>query len=1137
MLSSDESLQAERRLATVLFADIVGFTTMAEKMDPEDLTILMNTCFAMMEQVVDQFGGVVDKFIGDCMMGLFGVPFAAGNAAQRAINAAIELRHCLARLNADNDLLVPLDIHIGINTGEVLAGDVGGRKKREYTVMGDTVNIASRLESASVKGQILVGSDTYTLTNHLFRFREVKGLPMKGKEAPVRAYELLSVQKNMYRKPCGHGRSIRAPVVGRNSEIAFLKARLKMVAAGQGGIINLVGEAGAGKTRLVSELKNTPPMGAPRLLEGRAIAIGKNFRFHLFVDLLRQVFDVSQEEVPSADKMEKKLGPILADDADEVMVFAARVMGIDLPARLAERLRGIEAEALELLIKKNIRRLLSALSEKRPLVVILEDLHWADKSSSDLLDALFDLAANRHLLFINVFRPFYSTFCDRLEARGDDPSSLLYDNVILQPLSRPLGQCLIEGLLNRSELPGYVHDQVLSAGSGNPLYIEEILRALIDNGIIKKKNDSFQMAGGIDRVTIPLKISDVIMERIDRLDPDERDVVRVASVIGQRFFFRIITHVMEKPDTIEQSLDTLTSLQFFSKTIKADEVEYNFNHELLREAAYNSLLKRTKQALHLKTANAIEHIFAQKSSEFYGMLAYHYGRAGDAESAEHYMFKAGEEALKTGASSEALFYSQKALHIYLENYGSAADLEKKTTLEKNIAFSLYSNGRHAEAAEHYRKILAGHGITSPQNKMVFAAGFLVRFIEFIVRLYLPPSKKKQCPSPKHIELIDIYYHMLVSLSSVKPRTFFMEVFFFSKFISTFDLTVFPGGTGIFSGIGIAFSWSNISFALSKKVLRFIEGNVRPDDTRSCLYLGVADLIRGYYTGDWNKPYDNRLVEAGLAIGEVLHVAVYISFHGRILIEQGRFREAKVLASTLAAIGHEYSHDFARALKYYLNSNLLLKNRKLRAALIEAQEGIAFMVKKDFKQLLVVQYSCQAKIHVLLSDLRAAEKSTDAAALIQSNVTLLPPYRGNYFLGRSYCELLRLEIMLARGQQTASIKKHALSTLRNMMKRAGSMACDRTEACRLMGRYYMLTGNRAKTLAWLRKSVHQGDALSAKPELARAHMDFGLFLSTTPIRGFRNRRAVAEKNLARARRLFKEMDLEWDSDRLRQQSPV
>jgi hypothetical protein len=353
----------------------------------------------------------------------------------------------------------------------------------------------------------------------------------------------------------------------------------------------------------------------------------------------------------------------------------------------------------------------------------------------------------------------------------------------------------------------------------------------------------------------------------------------------------------------------------------------------------------------------------------------------------------------------------------------------------------------------------------------------------------------------------------------------MEVFYFSRRLLKFDLAALKGGAGMAAGISIALSWASVSYALSRRAFFHAARNIRPGDVRSLLYVEVADLIYSYYTGVWEKQYDETIVEQGLRLGEIMYVATYVSFQGRIMIEQGRYKKAKKMVSRLAHIGTSFSHDFARALKYYLNTSLLLKYRKLHAALIEAQEGIAFMLRKDFSQLLVVQYSSLAKIHSLLKDRNAAKKSIMEASLICSSRTLLPPYLGNYLLGKSFCELSELEDRVSKGNRIAEPEKNMSLLLNEMLKRTRSIACDRTEAFRLTGCYYDLIGKKRKALAWYRKGVRVGKALGATPELARLYMHLGLFLLKQNID--RKDRTMTNDCLEKARFLFNKMNLEWD----------
>jgi len=349
--------ESERRLTTVLFADISGFTAMSEKMDPEEVTVLMNSCFLMMEKIIEKYGGTIDKFIGDCVMATFGAPSAIENAAQKAVQTGLEIQTGLHRFNREKNFEVHLDVHVGINTGTVVAGRVGGDRKREYTVMGDTVNIASRLEGISKKGQILVGPDTYNAAKSRFEFRKLKPLSLKGKSEILPVYELLPFQNLIHQKKFPKRSLIFSDLVGRNTEISLLESSLKKLLEGRGGIINLIGEAGIGKSRLVAEVREKEIRHRIVFLEGRCISIGRNFSFYPFNILLQNWAGINENdnEGIAFEKLERSVSEVLGENTQDALPFIAAISGIALPQIYDRRVRELEGEALEILILKSMK--------------------------------------------------------------------------------------------------------------------------------------------------------------------------------------------------------------------------------------------------------------------------------------------------------------------------------------------------------------------------------------------------------------------------------------------------------------------------------------------------------------------------------------------------------------------------------------------------------------------------------------------------------------------------------------------------------------------------------------------------------------------------------------------------------------
>lgn len=328
----DNVKEAERRLVTILFGDISGFTSMSEEMDPEEVTTIINDCFNRMGSIIQMNQGTIDKFMGDCVMAIFGSPKAIEHAPQKAINAAIEMRNMIEEYKLKLKHKIQLDIHIGINTGIVVAGMVGSSAKKEFTVMGDTVNVASRLKDISKKGQIFVGQNTYNLTTSDFQYKKLDNINLKGKREQVQVYELLSKKQSVHRPGLNVNRFIQSEMVGRNNELGQLEIHILKVIDGQGGIINIIGEAGIGKSRLIAELQKKHESKGIIILVGRSLSIGKNLSFHPIIDILKNWSGISADDtsLTAYDKLEGSVKRFLPKGYEEVFPFLAKLMGMKL---------------------------------------------------------------------------------------------------------------------------------------------------------------------------------------------------------------------------------------------------------------------------------------------------------------------------------------------------------------------------------------------------------------------------------------------------------------------------------------------------------------------------------------------------------------------------------------------------------------------------------------------------------------------------------------------------------------------------------------------------------------------------------------------------------------------------------------
>jgi class 3 adenylate cyclase/tetratricopeptide (TPR) repeat protein len=1137
MSESIPPIESERRIATVMFADISGFTAMSEKMDPEQVTVVMNDCFRMMEHCIEAHGGMIDKFIGDCVMVLFGVPKALEDAPQKAVNTAIELRNRLTVFNREKGLAIPLNIHIGINTGPVISGMVGGDRKQDFTVMGDAVNLASRLEDASQTGQILVGPETYKATKPGFNFKVLTPITLKGKAEPVPVYELLSMRETLHRVQPGMDRMISSVLVGRDEEMRVLETHVKGAADGEGSIVNVIGEAGIGKSRIMAELKNGVTMKGVVLLEGRTVSMGGNLGYHLVIDLLRNWAGITKEDSERAAfaGLESSIRAISPDAVDEILPFVATLMGLKLEGKHAERVRGIEGESLEKLILKNVRDLITAGARRSPLVIVLEDLHWADASSLDLMEALFRLVHKERIVFINVFRPGYEETGDRIarSVREDHPGRCF--DVCLQPLDKQQTGDLITNLLNISGFPHNLRAQIVERAGGNPYFVEEVVRSFIDEGAVVLKDKKFVLTDKLSSMTVPHSINEVLMVRIDRLDEKTRDLVRTASVIGRSFFYRILAEVARTVEDMDSRLDYLEEIQLIREQKRMEELEYLFKHALAQEVAYESILIQRRRELHKVVADSIEKVFSERLHEFYGMLAFHYSQAEDSDKAEEYLIRAGEESLKASASSEALGFFQKALELYLKKYGKNADPEKVAMLEMNIALALFNRGRYPESFEYFDRVLEYFGMFLPKNPLSTALKLTTGFFSFFISLYLPFLKWKRVPDSNEKIIVHLFHKKATALGVTNPMQMFIETICITHLMTKFDVKCVENGPGIVASYSTLFSWPGISFHLSRRILNFVRDRIEPGDSKSRIFYLFSELTLKCLSGDWPEKIelDLGLIERNLSMGEFFFTTNSVFWIEYLHIARGDFLSAQAAALKIHEVGEIYGNDMARLLKYHSTTLLLMKFRMLHEALKEADVDVRETTSAGFGIMLVSAYAFKARILLMLGDAAGAEDSLGHAMKTASGLSTVAQQDGEVFLGRLALDLHLMEEAIAKNDRS-TLSVHYINALKSSKRArmaAANYAFFLVEALKLSGTCCWIAGKQRKALKLWRRSMLDGQRLNDRLELSRTYFEVGKRLLEPRSRHKELNGVKAGEYLEKARAMFEEMNLQWDLDEL------
>ena len=652
ILTTRSSVEGERKLVTVLFADVANFTTISEKLDPEEIHGIIDGCFKILMDEIHRYEGTINQFTGDGVMALFGAPLAHEDHAVRACHASLSIRHALTDYGEKLKKTCGIDfkMRIGLNSGPVVVGAIGDDLRMDYTAIGDTINLASRMESSAQPGTILVSGHTQRLTRDFFTFSSLGPLQMKGKEEPQDAYELMGSSEVRTRLEASAVAGLTR-FVGRAKEMETLREALEKARSGQGQVVGIVGEAGVGKSRIILEMRHTFPEYT--YLEGRCLHYGGSMPYLPFLDILRSYFGIKEgdREYLINKKIKEKLASL-----DEHLVTAVAPFQDLLSVETDDSYRHLEPKQKRERIFEALRDLFIRESQEMPLVLIVEDLHWIDKTSEEFLDYLIGWLANTPILLILLYRPEYT------HRWG---SKSYYTTIRVDQLSIPTSSELVQSILSEGEIVPELRDLILGKAAGNPLFMEELTHSLLENGSIQKKEDHYILSKKLSDIQVPDTIQGIIAARLDRLDESLKRIMHVASVIGREFAFRILQSITEMKADLKSHLLNLQGLEFIYERRLFPELEYIFKHALTQEVAYNSLLLARRKEIHGKIGKAIEEIYADRLEEFYEMLAYHYAQGEDLDKASRYLTLSGNKAARRNSPLEAFsFYKDALAHLH-----------------------------------------------------------------------------------------------------------------------------------------------------------------------------------------------------------------------------------------------------------------------------------------------------------------------------------------------------------------------------------------------------------------------------------------------------------------------------------------
>ena len=646
-------IEGERKLVTVLFTDVVNYTSISEKLDPEEVHRVMDGCFKILMDQIHRYEGTVDKFTGDGMMALFGAPVAHENHAQRACYAALAMQRAIVEYSEiiQRECGVEFKLRVGLHSGPVIVGSVGNDLRMDYTAIGDTTNLASRIESMAKQGTVLVSADTHRMARDFFKFGPQGKIKVKGKDEPVEVYELIEVGEVETRIEAAARKGL-TQFVGRNKEIESLKEAFEKAQSGSGQIIGIVGEAGVGKSRLLLELRGMIPPGEYTYIESECFHYGVSMAYLPLLDIIRHYFDIKEgeREFVIKKRMAEKISQ-LDGKLEDILPPLYELLSLTVEDDEYFKLEPLQKREKSF---EAVRNLLLRESANRPLILAIENIHWVDRTSEEFLTYLVGWLAHVRIMLVLLYRPEYT---------HQWASKSYYGQIGVDQLSASDSAELVQSILREGEVVPELRDLIATRAGGNPLFMEEFTHTLMENGTIQKKDNQYVLTTKASEIQIPDTIQGIIAARMDRLEDNLKSTMQVAAVIGRDFTYRILQSITGMREELKSYLLNLQGLEFIYEKNLFPELEYVFKHALTQEVAYNSLLLKRRKDIHEKIGKAIETLFADRLEEFYEMLAHHYSRSKNLEKAYQYLKLSGDKASRHYSNWEALYFLREAIGI------------------------------------------------------------------------------------------------------------------------------------------------------------------------------------------------------------------------------------------------------------------------------------------------------------------------------------------------------------------------------------------------------------------------------------------------------------------------------------------
>ena len=694
ILTSKAALEGERKQVTVLFADLKGSMELLADRDPEEARKLLDPVLERMMDAVHRYEGTVNQVMGDGIMALFGAPLACEDHAVRACYAALRMQETVKRY-ADGVRRVegiPIQIRVGLNSGEVVVRSIGSDLHMDYTAVGQTTHVAARMEQMALPGSILLSADTLALAEGYVEVKPLGPLPVKGLEAPLEVYELTRAATVRSRFHAAAARGLTR-FVGRESQLDQLRQALERAQAAHGQVVAVVGEPGVGKSRLYWEFTHSHRAQGWLVLESASVSYGKASNYLPLLELLRTYFAIESADDPRKIR-EKVTGKLLSLDRQLEPCIAPILWLLDVPVE-DESWARLDPPQRRQRILDAVKRLVLRESQVQPLIVLFEDLHWIDAETQALLDSLVESLPTARLLLLVNYRPEYT------HGWG---SKTYYRQLQIDPLPPESAEALLDALLGTDPALAPLKRLVIERTEGNPFFLEESVRALVETGVLGGERGAYRLTRVVQNFQVPATAQAMVAARIDRLGPEDKRLLQAAAVIGTDVPLALLQAVAEEPeDRLRRGLAQLQATEFLYETRLFPEIEYSFKHALTHEVAYGSLLAERRRALHARIVGAIEALYPDRLAEHVERLAHHALRGELREKAVAYLRQAALKAAARSALQDARAWFEQALGVLEALPESQATLEQGFEIRLKLYSVLYQVDELRGARERLRE--------------------------------------------------------------------------------------------------------------------------------------------------------------------------------------------------------------------------------------------------------------------------------------------------------------------------------------------------------------------------------------------------------------------------------------------------